>query len=147
MYIISINSYHSNLSACYLKDRKLISVIKTEKFLNFFENNRDFPKGSFQVKKRGESYYWYYTLSTSSSDRVKYLCKAENEESFDLAIKHLKEKIDKDISDLDSKIPEGPLEQKWTKYRSSLPLVSPANKKKLDIIIGVPQNLVEIQKN
>ena len=106
-----------------------------EKFLNFFENNKDFPKGSFQVKKRGESYYWYYTLSTSTSDRVKYLCKAENEKSFDLAIKHLKEKIDNDISDLDSKIPDGPLEQKWTKYRSSLPLVSPANKKKLDIII------------
>jgi len=120
------------MSAIDLKEKFGYTV---EKFLNFFDNNRDFPKGSFQVKKRGESYYWYYTLSTSTSDRVKYLCKAENEKSFDLAIKHLKEKIDNDISDLDSKIPEGPLEQKWTKYRSSLPLVSPANKKKLDIII------------
>ena len=36
---------------------------------------------------------------------------------------------------LKSNIPEGRLEAKWTKYRSTLPLVSPANKKKLDIII------------
>ena len=36
---------------------------------------------------------------------------------------------------LKSNIPEGSLETKWTKYRSTLPLVSPANKKKLDIII------------
>ena len=123
---------NKKMSTIDIKEKFGYSV---EKFLNFFENNKDFPKGSFQVKKRGESYYWYYTLSTSTSDRVKYLCKAENEKSFDLAIKHLKAKIDNDISDLDSKIPDGPLEQKWTKYRSSLPLVSPANKKKLDIII------------
>jgi succinate dehydrogenase / fumarate reductase flavoprotein subunit len=36
---------------------------------------------------------------------------------------------------LNSKIPEGPLATKWTKYKSSLKLVNPANKKKLDIII------------
>lgn len=36
---------------------------------------------------------------------------------------------------LNSKIPEGPLAEKWTKYKSSLKLVSPANKKKLDIIV------------
>ena len=36
---------------------------------------------------------------------------------------------------LNSNVPEGNLESKWTKYRSTLPLVSPANKKKLDIII------------
>ncbi len=34
-----------------------------------------------------------------------------------------------------SKIPEGPLAQKWTKYKASVKLVNPANKKKLDIII------------
>ena len=36
---------------------------------------------------------------------------------------------------LDSKIPGGPLDQKWTKYKSSVPLVSPANKLKLEIIV------------
>ena len=36
---------------------------------------------------------------------------------------------------LDSKIPNGPLSDKWTNYKSSIPLVSPANKKKLNVIV------------
>lgn len=36
---------------------------------------------------------------------------------------------------LDSKIPEGSLDQKWTKYKSSTPLVNPANKRSLEIIV------------
>ena len=36
---------------------------------------------------------------------------------------------------LDSKIPEGPLAEKWKKHVASLKLVNPANKKKLDIIV------------
>ncbi|MCI0522829.1 MAG: fumarate reductase/succinate dehydrogenase flavoprotein subunit [Bacteroidales bacterium] len=36
---------------------------------------------------------------------------------------------------LNAKIPEGPLEEKWTRYKSTTKLVNPANKKKLDIII------------
>ena len=36
---------------------------------------------------------------------------------------------------LDSKIPEGPLESKWTNYKSTVPLVSPANKRNLEIIV------------
>jgi succinate dehydrogenase / fumarate reductase, flavoprotein subunit len=36
---------------------------------------------------------------------------------------------------LDSKIPDGPLDQKWTKYRSTIPLVNPANKRNLEIIV------------
>ena len=36
---------------------------------------------------------------------------------------------------LDSKIPKGDLFNKWTNYKSSIPLVSPANKKKLNIIV------------
>lgn len=36
---------------------------------------------------------------------------------------------------LDAKIPDGPLEQKWTKYRSTVPLVNPANKRNLEIIV------------
>jgi succinate dehydrogenase / fumarate reductase flavoprotein subunit len=34
-----------------------------------------------------------------------------------------------------SKIPEGPLAMKWTKYKASVKLVNPANKKKLEIIV------------
>ncbi len=36
---------------------------------------------------------------------------------------------------LDSKIPSGPLEQKWTDYKGHCKLVNPANKRKLEIII------------
>ena len=36
---------------------------------------------------------------------------------------------------LDSKIPPGPLEEKWTKYKGSVRLVNPANKRKLEIIV------------
>jgi len=36
---------------------------------------------------------------------------------------------------LNSKIQEGPLAEKWTKYKASAKLVNPANKKKLDIIV------------
>lgn len=36
---------------------------------------------------------------------------------------------------LDSKIPEGPLADKWSNYKASQKLVNPANKRKLDIIV------------
>jgi len=36
---------------------------------------------------------------------------------------------------LDSKIPEGPLAEKWTKHKFNIKLVNPANKKNLDIIV------------
>ncbi len=36
---------------------------------------------------------------------------------------------------IDSKIPEGPLAEKWTNYKAHQKLVNPANKRKLDIII------------
>lgn len=36
---------------------------------------------------------------------------------------------------LNSKIPDGPLAEKWTKYKAQQALVNPANKKKLDIIV------------
>ena len=36
---------------------------------------------------------------------------------------------------LDSKIPAGSLEDKWTKYKGSVKLVNPANKRKLEIIV------------
>ncbi|MBP5536438.1 MAG: fumarate reductase/succinate dehydrogenase flavoprotein subunit [Bacteroidales bacterium] len=36
---------------------------------------------------------------------------------------------------LDSKIPEGPLSEKWTRYKEQQKLVSPANKRKMDVIV------------
>lgn len=39
------------------------------------------------------------------------------------------------MTTLNSKIPEGPLSEKWTKYKASQKLVNPANKRKLDVII------------
>ncbi|MFZ6050763.1 fumarate reductase/succinate dehydrogenase flavoprotein subunit [Halocola ammonii] len=39
------------------------------------------------------------------------------------------------MSVLDSKIPEGPLAEKWTKHKNDINLVNPANKRKLDIIV------------
>jgi succinate dehydrogenase / fumarate reductase flavoprotein subunit len=39
------------------------------------------------------------------------------------------------MTKLDAKIPEGSLAEKWTKYRSSVPLVNPANKRSLEIVV------------
>jgi succinate dehydrogenase / fumarate reductase, flavoprotein subunit len=36
---------------------------------------------------------------------------------------------------LNSKVPDGPLAEKWKKYKSSVPLVAPNNKRKIDIIV------------
>ncbi|GCC51379.1 FAD-binding protein [Chryseotalea sanaruensis] len=36
---------------------------------------------------------------------------------------------------LDSKIPEGPLAEKWTKHKFNVKLVNPANKRKYDVIV------------
>jgi succinate dehydrogenase / fumarate reductase flavoprotein subunit len=39
------------------------------------------------------------------------------------------------MTKLDARIPEGPLADKWTNYKANMKLVSPNNKKKLDIIV------------
>ena len=36
---------------------------------------------------------------------------------------------------INANIPEAALADKWTKYKSKVPLVSPANKRKLDVIV------------
>jgi len=36
---------------------------------------------------------------------------------------------------LDSKIPEGPLAEKWTNYKSTMPLVAPSNKRRIEVIV------------
>ena len=116
-----------------LKERFGYSV---ERFLDLFKQNKKLPKGSFQIKRRGESYYWYYALSRATSDRVKYLCKADGQKSFDRALEILNQKYSvSEKKQFDGNIPDGPLESKWEKYKSSIPLVSPANKKKTNIIV------------
>ena len=39
------------------------------------------------------------------------------------------------MATIDSKIPEGPISEKWTNYKAHQKLVNPANKRKLDIIV------------
>src|SRR5690348_13093026 len=39
------------------------------------------------------------------------------------------------MSALDSKIPEGPLAEKWSKHKFSMKLVNPANKRKYEVIV------------
>ena len=39
------------------------------------------------------------------------------------------------MTNINSKIPQGPLSEKWTRYKAESKLVSPANKRKLDIIV------------
>lgn len=39
------------------------------------------------------------------------------------------------MAKLDSKIPEGPISEKWTNYKAHQLLVNPANKRKLDVIV------------
>jgi len=36
---------------------------------------------------------------------------------------------------LDAKIPDGPLEHKWTSYKSKIPLVNPSNKRNLEVVV------------
>jgi succinate dehydrogenase / fumarate reductase, flavoprotein subunit len=39
------------------------------------------------------------------------------------------------MTTINSKVPIGKLEEKWSSYKSKVPLVSPANKRKLDVIV------------
>jgi succinate dehydrogenase / fumarate reductase flavoprotein subunit len=39
------------------------------------------------------------------------------------------------MSVLDSKVPKGPIDQKWTAHKNKINLVNPANKRKIDVIV------------
>ena len=39
------------------------------------------------------------------------------------------------MSKFDSKIPDGPLDQKWSKHKNSIRIVAPANKRRIDVIV------------
>ena len=43
--------------------------------------------------------------------------------------------LQEDDTPLNSKIPAGTLAERWTKYKDSVPLVSPANKMRIDVIV------------
>ena len=36
---------------------------------------------------------------------------------------------------IQAKIPEGPIEQKWTRHKETLKTVAPANRKKYDVVV------------
>ena len=38
----------------------------------------------------------------------------------------------------DSKIPPGPLTEKWSKYSGTMPLVAPNNKKRMESLLSEP---------
>ena len=120
-----------------LKENFGYSRIILDDFLN---ENQNIPKGTFQLKKRGSNYYWYYTLSVNSSDRVKYLSKAyvasDKKNSFKDALEVLRNKIVfKNTINLNSNVPDGSLNEKWKNHKFNLSLVNPANKKKYTVIV------------
>ncbi len=124
-----------------MKKLKLKFGFDNDLLLVFLKKNPSIPKGTFQVKQRSSSYYWYYTLSIGVSDRVKYLTKAyavkgNEKTSFMIALEVLQKKY-KNNTDilLDSAVPEGPLADKWTKHKFNLQLVNPANKRKYTVIV------------
>mgnify|MGYP000229028875 CR=1 FL=1 len=39
------------------------------------------------------------------------------------------------MTKLDAKIPEGPIEKKWTNHKNKIKLVNPANKRLIDVIV------------
>tara|TARA_B100000609_G_scaffold118663_1_gene94495 strand:+ start:5562 stop:7730 length:2169 start_codon:yes stop_codon:yes gene_type:complete len=108
-------------------------------FKNFLDSHPDVPKGTFQVKQRSSSHYWYYTLSTNTTSRVKYISKAsenkgKQENTFDNALQILKNKFNSDIK-LKSNEPKGKLSEKWTNHKFSMKLVNPSNKRKYKVIV------------
>ena len=48
------------------------------------------------------------------------------------------------IEMIDSKIPEGPLKDKWTSHKSKINLVNPANKRLIDVILSLIWSSVDL---
>ena len=72
-------------------------------------------------------------LTEKVQDLVENVAKTVNE-STQKVISEMKNE-NKIITRQDAKIPEGPLELKWTNYKNHQKLVNPSNKRKLDIIV------------
>tara|TARA_B100000214_G_scaffold360038_1_gene322063 strand:- start:2341 stop:4527 length:2187 start_codon:yes stop_codon:yes gene_type:complete len=123
--------------------------------------NKDKRKSSIYTDKKGFNYYQTYSFFGSKDGLKKKVQKNLGKDKTSSQLKHEKEywdnyynKIDDafvtsevktntsssktpdtDTSGLKDNVPGGELSKKWTDYRSSLPLVSPANKQKQNIII------------
>jgi len=76
----------------------------------FFKTNSHLKKGSFQLQKRKEHYYWYFLLSSDGRDnkrRLKYLCKTfegknqDGDNSFQHSLQIL---VEKQTNDFQSKV-------------------------------------------
>ena len=123
------------------KDNKETFGFNIKKLQDFLNKNNKIPKGTFQIKKRGLSYYWYYTLSVNDTNRVKYLSKAYKKEggqecSFTLALKNLRDKYyNKNVITLDPLVPNGELINKWISHKFNMKLVNPSNKRKYTVIV------------
>ena len=55
--------------------------------------------------------------------------------NFKTFLKNLDSNIKQTKNILDSKIPSGPLSDKWTRHKNNIRLVSPANKRAIDVIV------------
>jgi succinate dehydrogenase / fumarate reductase, flavoprotein subunit len=56
--------------------------------------------------------------------------------TYDIRFKYLRLLNNKFMSTiLDAKIPSGAIDEKWTKFKSSVPLVNPANKRNIEVIV------------
>ncbi|MFL3026350.1 MAG: fumarate reductase/succinate dehydrogenase flavoprotein subunit [Candidatus Neomarinimicrobiota bacterium] len=125
------------------------------------KSNKHNRKSSIYTDKKGFNYYQTYSFFGSKDGLKKKIQKNLGKEKTSLQLKHEREywdnyynKIDDSFkstkitkkssppslqnnktSKLNNNVPSGELGQKWTEYRSSLPLVSPANKQKQEVII------------
>ena len=125
------------------------------------KSNKHNRKSSIYTDKKGFNYYQTYSFFGSKDGLKKKIQKNLGKEKTSSQLKHEKEywdnyynKIDDSFkstkitkkspppslqnnktSKLNNNVPSGELGQKWTEYRSSLPLVSPANKQKQEVII------------
>ncbi len=68
----------------------------------FFLYNTTNKKGSFQLLKKKNDWYWYFLLSGSGGNRLKYICKTHEGKvngltSFQYCLEILKEKLENDF--------------------------------------------------
>ncbi|MDP6877682.1 MAG: FAD-binding protein, partial [Candidatus Marinimicrobia bacterium] len=124
------------------------------------KSNKHKRKSSIYTDKKGFNYYQTYSFFGSKDGLKKKIQKNLGKDKTGSQLKHEKDYwdnyynkiddtfkstkineksssvgLDNNDSKLNDNVPSGELSQKWTDYRSSLPLVSPANKQKQDVII------------
>ena len=68
----------------------------------FFRINNDIQKGTIQLQKRNDSFYWYFRTSGRGKKNLKYLCKTfegieDGMNSFQYSLKVLRERVNNDF--------------------------------------------------